>query len=74
MRVHREALQLQRDFYSLCLHASNTMGKVQLAFEALDASRERSMMVYRKAMERYPGSKKLLNCYGRFQVREQACS
>jgi len=65
-RVHREALQAQRDFWRSLMHSHAKMAKVRAMLEELDAQTERAQQVYRRVMERYPGNGRLIKCYGKF--------
>ncbi|KAF5832011.1 hypothetical protein DUNSADRAFT_12252 [Dunaliella salina] len=65
-RVHKEALQNQRDFWKLFMHSKTQESNVKKALKDLEASSSRAQMVYSKIMERYPNNGKLLKCYGKF--------
>lgn len=66
LRVHRDVLQQQRDFWRSLLSDTAKAKAIRDGLADIERAVDRATQVYRRVRERYPTNPKLLTCYGRF--------
>eukprot|EP00775_Hariotina_reticulata_P003514 gene3514-3784_t len=66
VKVHRLALQAQRQFWHSMLRDTVAYRDLQGSLDLMDRSSQTASEMYKRVMERYPANGKLLKVYGRF--------
>ncbi|WIA20263.1 hypothetical protein OEZ85_006098 [Tetradesmus obliquus] len=66
VRAHKMALMSQRQFWASLLRDTIAFKDMQRSLQHMQSAEQRASAIYKRVLERYPDSGKLLKVYGRF--------